>query len=61
MSIIRSEKMNKRIFNWDCSKNRKFEGRDCPDFDFVKGCQTGLVIWWNETQFCIDLDKLEAK
>jgi len=50
--------IKKRIFNWDHSKNKKYAGRKCPDFDFAKGCQDGTVIWWNETQFCIDLNKL---
>jgi len=45
--------IKKRIFNWDHSKNKKYAGRKCPDFDFAKGCQDGTVIWWNETQFCI--------
>lgn len=51
--------MKKRVYNWekDGRKNKK----QCPyDFDFVKGCQTGLVVWWNESQFCIDLDKLNS-
>ena len=30
-----------------------------PDFDFVEGCQTGLVVWWNEWGFCIDKRKLK--
>jgi len=51
--------MKKRIFNWGHSKNKKYAGRKCPDFDFVKGCQTGLVVWWSNNQFCIDLDKLD--
>jgi len=53
--------VNKRIFNWNHSKNKKYRGRKCPNFDFVKGCETGLVIWWDENQFCIDMDKLKPK
>ena len=51
--------MKKRIFNWNHSKNKKYDGRNCPDFDFVEGCADGTVIWWNENQFCIDMDKIE--
>lgn len=52
--------MKKRIFNWNHSKNKKYKDRECPDFDFVDGCQDGTVIWWNETQFCVDMDKLDS-
>ena len=53
--------MKKRIFNWNHSKNKKYAGRNCPNFDFVEGCADGTVIWWNECQFCIDMDKLTIK
>ena len=52
--------MKKRIFNWEHSKDKRYLNRECPDFDFVKGCETGLVVWWNETQFCLDLNKLKT-
>ena len=49
--------MKKRIYKWDSYKGRKY--KSCPyNFDFVKGCKSGLVIWWSETLYCIDLDKL---
>ena len=51
--------MKKRIFNWDHSKNKKYADRECPNFDFVEGCMDGTVIWWNEYQFCIDMDKIK--
>jgi len=48
----------KKIFNWSHSRNKKYE--TCPfEFDFVKACQTGLVVWWNETQFCLDMNKIK--
>ena len=48
--------MTKRIYKFH---NRKSKYSDCPyDFDFIKGCQTGLVVWWNENNFCLDLNKL---
>ena len=51
--------MNKRIFNWNHSKNKKYADRKCPNFDFVGGCADGTIIWWNETQFCVDMDKFD--
>ena len=54
-----NHKMRKRIFNWESSKNKKYAERECPNFDFVSACADGTVLWWNETQFCIDMDKLE--
>jgi len=52
--------MKKRIYLWHGRKSKKRE--ECPyNFDFIKGCQTGLVIWWNEREFCVDLDKLIPK
>jgi len=53
--------MKKRIFNWNHSKNKKYIDRECPNFDFVEGCLDDTVIWWNENQFCVDMDKLESK
>lgn len=53
--------MKKRIFNWDHSKNKKYAGRVCPSFNFVKGCNDGTVIWWDENQFCVDMGKLICK
>jgi len=53
--------MKKRIFNWSHSENKKYVGRKCPNFDFVKGCMDDTVIWWNENQFCVDMDKLSKK
>ena len=50
--------MKKRVFNWAHSHNKKFEGRVCPNFDFVKACEKGVVVWWNDNQLCIDLDRL---
>ena len=50
----------KRIFKWDNSRSRKYP--KCKlNFDFIEGCKTGLVVWWNESLFCIDLNKLEDK
>ena len=53
--------MKKRIFNWDHSRNKKYADRECPNFDFVEGCLDDTVIWWNENQFCVDMDKLKDK
>jgi len=53
--------MKKRIFNWNHSKNKKYVDRECPNFDFVEGCSDGAVIWWNENQFCVDMNKLKSK
>ena len=50
--------MKKRIFNWNHSKNKKHIGRHCPHFDFIEGCVKDIVIWWNENQFCIDMDRI---
>ena len=50
--------MKKRIFNWDHSKNKKYQNRKCPNFDFVDACTRDIVIWWNENQFCIDMDRI---
>jgi hypothetical protein len=33
--------------------------QDCPNFDFLEGCKSGLVVWWNEIYFCIDKRKLK--
>jgi hypothetical protein len=47
----------KRIYKWDSYKGRKY--KNCPyNFNFVKGCKSGLVVWWSETLFCLDLNKL---
>ncbi len=51
--------MKKRIFNWNHSKNKKYEGRECLNFDFVEACNKEVVIWWNETQFCVDIDRID--
>jgi len=49
----------KRIYRWSSSRSRRY--KECPyNFDFVKGCQTGLVVWWNYSFFCLDLSKLEV-
>jgi len=49
--------MKKRIYSWS-EENKKHPS--CPyNFDFIEGCKIGLVIWWNESEFCIDLDKLK--
>jgi hypothetical protein len=53
--------MRKRIFNWGHSRNRKYTGRKVPNFDFVQGCVDGTVIWWDENQFCVDMDRLKEK
>lgn len=53
--------MKKRIFNWNHSKDKRYADRECPSFDFVKGCVDGTVIWWNETQYCVDMDRLKGK
>ncbi|RKX65045.1 MAG: hypothetical protein DRP42_05430 [Tenericutes bacterium] len=37
----------KRVYKWD-------EG---ADFDFVEGCASGYVVWWNEEEYCIDTTK----
>jgi hypothetical protein len=50
--------MRKRIFNWGHSKNKKYGSRKFPSFDFVDGCVKGVVIWWDENQFCVDMDRL---
>ena len=50
--------MKKRIFNWSHSKNKKYADRKCPNFDFVEACNRDIVIWWSETQFCIDIDRI---
>lgn len=36
-----------KIFDWD--------DETLPDFDFVK---SKSVVWWNDKQLCIDMDKL---
>jgi len=41
--------MKKKIINWD----------DNFDFDFVEGCKTGLVVWWNEKEICINTEKVK--
>ena len=51
--------MKKRIFNWQHSKNKRYAKRECPDFDFFKACEKGIVIWWSDTQFCVDMDRLK--
>jgi hypothetical protein len=51
--------MKKRIFNWNHSRNKKYEGRTCPPFDFAEACCKDIVIWWSETQFCIDMDRID--
>lgn len=53
------DNMKKRIFNWDHSKNKKYVDRECPNFDFVEGCARDIVIWWDENQFCIDIDRID--
>ena len=50
--------MKKRIFNWNHSKNKKYQNRKCPNFDFVDACARDIVMWWNENQFCIDMDRI---
>lgn len=46
----------KRIYKWG-GRGNKYP--DCPyDFDFIEGCKTGLVVWWDEYNFCLDLNKL---
>lgn len=61
MKILNQIGMKKRIFNWGHCKDIRYIGRKCPNFDFVEGCKTGLVIWWNENQVCIDMDKLKKE
>lgn len=51
--------MKKRIFNWGHSKDRRYTGRKCPSFDFIEACKRDIVIWWNENQFCIDMDRID--
>ncbi|RKX66363.1 MAG: hypothetical protein DRP42_03195 [Tenericutes bacterium] len=38
----------KRTYKWD-------EG---ADFDFLEGCASGYVVWWNEEEYCIDTTKM---
>lgn len=52
--------MKKRIFNWNHLKNKKYVDRECPNFDFIEGCVNGTVVWWNENQLCVDMDKLNS-
>ena len=52
--------MKTRIFKWDNSRNKKYKNCNI-NFDFVKGCVDGSVIWWNESYYCVDLDKIEVK
>ena len=51
--------MKKRIFNWDHSKNKEYAGGEAPSFDFVEGCGDGTVVWWDENQYCLDMDKVK--
>lgn len=51
--------MKKRIFNWDHSKNKKYRNRKLPHFDFIKACGKDIVIWWDENQFCVDMDRID--
>ena len=51
--------MRKRIFNWQHSKNKKYKDRECPNFDFVKACEKNIVIWWDEYQYCVDMDRID--
>ena len=41
--------MKKKIINW----------YDGLNFDFVKGCETGVVVWWNEKEICINTEKVD--
>jgi hypothetical protein len=50
--------MKKRIFNWHHSKNKRYAGRKCPNFDFVEACVKDIVIWWDENQYCVDMDRI---
>ena len=50
----------KKIYKWDNSRNKKYP--KCKiNFNFVEGCHNGLVVWWNESLFCLDLNKLKEK
>ena len=42
-------RMKKKIISWD----------DGLNFDFVKGCETGIVMWWNEKEICINTEKVD--
>ena len=39
----------KRVYKWD--------DESAPNFDFVEGCASGYVVWWNEEEYCIDTTK----